>query len=259
MVISSYIRVILYMDDGFVLANNLEEGQIMAKEIRRDLLDFGFLIAEEKSDWQPKSMVQWLGCVFELDIGLISLSDLRLEAVLSRIHDLIKQIDNNSNVQARNLAKVVGTIQSAGAVFGDLSKLMTKYCHMCIETKWSWNSKVSLTREAVTELMFWLHNARSMNVCDLAASKNCNVEVFSDASGAGYGGYIPPVEGQLDQGWWSEIESGESSTWRELEAVRRLLVSCVNTLEGCNVRWNVDNKNVVSIIAKVAWLENCNL
>ena len=40
----------------------------------------------------------------------------------------------------------------------------------------------------------------------------------------------------------------KSSTWRELEAVNRVLHSLESSLEGHNVKWHTDNKNVAQII-----------
>jgi len=49
-------------------------------------------------------------------------------------------------------------------------------------------------------------------------------------------------------GTWSQTESLKSSTWRELEAIHRILRSLGNSLK--TVRWFTDNRNVCSIIYK---------
>ena len=49
---------------------------------------------------------------------------------------------------------------------------------------------------------------------------------YSDASDAGYGGYIVELGPHVAaQGTWSEIEVAQSSTMRELIAVRNVLQS----------------------------------
>ena len=56
------------------------------------------------------------------------------------------------------------------------------------------------------------------------------------------------ISGELNRncsGRWSDSESGESSTWVELEAVNRLLPRLAESLKGQCVRWNVDNANVL--------------
>ena len=49
-------------------------------------------------------------------------------------------------------------------------------------------------------------------------------------------------------GSWSEAKSGKSSTWRELEAMRRLVEHSKESLEGQSVVINTDSKNVSSIL-----------
>lgn len=49
-------------------------------------------------------------------------------------------------------------------------------------------------------------------------------------------------------GTWSESEQILSSTWRELEAVRRSVFSSVQYLQKSKVVINSDNRNVCSIL-----------
>ena len=49
--------------------------------------------------------------------------------------------------------------------------------------------------------------------------------VYSDASDVGYGGYMVEHGNRVTNGQWSEREAQESSTWRELRAVRLTLES----------------------------------
>ena len=49
-------------------------------------------------------------------------------------------------------------------------------------------------------------------------------------------------------GVWNAQERAKSSTWRETEAVRRVLLSNVNQLRGKNVKFFSDNKNVQSVL-----------
>ena len=49
-------------------------------------------------------------------------------------------------------------------------------------------------------------------------------------------------------GAWSIFESGKSSTWRETEAVRRVMQSNRNVIRGKKVKVYSDNKNVKSVL-----------
>ena len=87
-----------------------------------------------------------------------------------------------------------------------------------------------------------------MNKADIVQClKEPDTVIFTDASDFGFGGYI---HGQLDSsliGSWSLEESSKSSTWRELEAVHRYLLSHSECLEGRHILVNSDNKNVSRI------------
>ena len=64
----------------------------------------------------------------------------------------------------------------------------------------------------------------------------------------GGGGYCVNVVGTEVSGSWSETESRESSTWRELRGVRLVLLSVAEKLSGKTVRHRTDNINVENIL-----------
>ena len=53
---------------------------------------------------------------------------------------------------------------------------------------------------------------------------------------------------KIANGHWSKSECKQSSTWRKLKAVRRVLESFQSKLENERVRWFTDNQNVVRIV-----------
>ena len=72
--------------------------------------------------------------------------------------------------------------------------------------------------------------------------------VYSDASSIGYGGYVVEHGNLVANGHWSASDAEQSSTWRELKAVRLVLESFQSKLENERVRWFSDNQNVVRIV-----------
>jgi hypothetical protein len=238
----------LYLDDGIAASDNLIEAESMSQVIRRDLLDFGFLIAEEKSDWHPKPLVTWLGHIFDFVSGSIYITDDRVQSIHSGVsYILTRVLRGKRDIPVKYLSSVVGRIQSASGAVGCLTNIMTKYCHMCVESRFSWNSSVFISDCALDELRFWV-NIANLNGQKLDKSVVCSVDVFSDASGSGYGGYIVGIVKRSAFGVWTGFESKESSTWLEIEAVNRLLPKFASVLGGQCVRWHVDNMNVVRIL-----------
>ena len=90
------------------------------------------MVAEEKSDWEPKTIVNWLGLTFNFEIGMLYVKDNRLQHVVSTLSDLKGKFVHREPVvlQVKTLASVVGQIQSMVAALGPLSHAMTKYCHV---------------------------------------------------------------------------------------------------------------------------------
>ena len=72
--------------------------------------------------------------------------------------------------------------------------------------------------------------------------------VYSDASDTGFGGYTVEHAGEVDHGHWDPLEAQQSSTWRELRAVRLVLESLMVKLKNCTVEWFTDNQNVARIL-----------
>ncbi|VDI66658.1 Hypothetical predicted protein [Mytilus galloprovincialis] len=54
----------------------------------------------------------------------------------------------------------------------------------------------------------------------------------------------------IAHGMWVESERSNSSTWKELSAVKKVLLSLINIISGKKVKWFTDNQNVVSIVSK---------
>jgi len=59
---------------------------------------------------------------------------------------------------------------------------------------------------------------------------------YSDASSSGYGGYLVEHGNLVANGQWSSEEASQSSTWRELRAVRRVLESFQRKLQDERIR-----------------------
>lgn len=78
----------------------------------------------------------------------------------------------------------------------------------------------------------------------------CSKVVYSDASHAGYAGYVVQSINGIAHGQWSSVESNLSSTWREFNAVYNLLLSMKEFLAFSSIKWFTDNTSVCSIVHK---------
>jgi hypothetical protein len=111
-------------------------------------------------------------------------------------------------------------------VIGPLVRLRSRSLYSCIAGRASWEAPVKVNADVLNELIFWKENLSEMNVCSLDhvfSNENADVSVdvynhanvFVDASGTGFGGFIEGVEQIKILGCWKDIEANLSSTWRE--------------------------------------------
>ena len=96
-------------------------------------------------------------------------------------------------------------------------------------------------------------NAKGSKLSQLTDNASFDVQIFCDASEVGFGGHLTldsTDESGTNEvsGSWSNTESLQSSTWRELEAVDRVLKSSVDRTKGKSVKIYTDNKNVSQML-----------
>jgi hypothetical protein len=107
-----------------------------------------------------------------------------------------------------------------------------------------------LIDSSLNQIKFWKDNLTEVNGKQFTSDLSCQSIFYSDASNTGYGGYIVETPTNIAHGMWSECESSNSSTWKELTAVKHILLSMINILKDKRIKWFTDNQNVVSIVAK---------
>ena len=220
-----------------------------------DLQKFGYLIAEDKCIWDPCQILPWLGYIWNTYEGSISVNEARIERLMVLLGELLSMIGKGQLIfPVRKIARLVGQLISMQTAIGSEVRLRTRSLYQSVTSRASWEAPVKVSHEAVAEIEFWRDNVRVFNKAELRSdtlrndAADAQTVVSCDASGAGFGGYL---EGEKDSqviGCWSESECELSSTWRELEAVHRVLNSKTESLEGQTVLVQTDNKNVVGIL-----------
>jgi len=131
---------------------------------------------------------------------------------------------------------------------GPVSCLMTKSMYTLLNTRTHWNQFLSITPEAQAELQFWFNQIDHINGQEIWHSPFAVRVVYSDTSDSGYGGFTVQHGFHIAHGVWSAEEMTQSSTWRELAAVRRVLESLDSKLKNQRIKWFSDNQNVIRIL-----------
>ena len=123
------VNIALFLDDGWLIDSNRDTCGVLATNIWSDLRKSGFITNDEKSQWCPSQVLEWFGIIWNTINGTITISE-------RRVNSIAKSVDkiplSERLVSARQLASLVGRIVSGGAVFGNISRLMTRYCSISV-------------------------------------------------------------------------------------------------------------------------------
>ena len=245
------MKVALYLDDGLG-GGHQDIAQKHSDMAKNDLIASGFLVNMDKSEWDVKSKQSWLGHVFDMERGMIRVSDDRIQRLLVDLGVMLAELGSSASNQigVKAIARVAGQIISMFHGLGPISRLMTRNIYCCIETRTSWHSQVVVQPRALQELKFWEKEIMNLNGMPQAVSRKWAKVIFSDASDTGFGslclGEKPGVE--MAVGHWESEEQSKSSTWREIKAVLETVKSMKVLLKGREVKWFTDNQSVVQIV-----------
>ena len=110
---------------------------------------------------------------------------------------------------------------------GPIIRFCTRYLYASLESRNSWIDRLVLDRRAKEEIEFWLSNIELYNGQSNWEQPAALRVVYSDASDAGYGGFVVEDGPHVAHGQWLDVEAKQSFTWRELEAVSRVLSAVV--------------------------------
>jgi len=123
------VNIALFLDDGWLIDSNRDTCAVLATNIWSDLRKSGFITNDEKSQWRPSQVLEWLGIIWNTISGTITISERRESSIAKSVDKILL---SDRLVSARELASIVGRIISRGAVFGNISRLMTRYCSISV-------------------------------------------------------------------------------------------------------------------------------
>ena len=241
---SQRIRAIVYIDDGIVAVEGEAQAQQVSKIIQVDLEKAGFVTNIQKCSWVPSKSISWLGFDINLEVGKLTVPERKITFLQCQLSSIVGQ----KFLPARQLASIIGKVISMSLALGSIARFMTRALYAVLNNRHSWCQVLEITPEALLELKFWLCNLRKYNGQNIWHSPSACRLVYSDASATGYGGYIVEHGPQIAHGQWSQEEAAQSSTWRELCGVLRVLESLATKLKHERLKRLSDNQNVVRIL-----------
>ena len=117
------VRIALFLDDGWLIENSLSACRVLSCKIKTDFYNAGLVSNDEKSIWQLSQSIEWLGIIWNSVHGTIHITG-RRSSIHASVDSFVKQ---TFVVSARELSSFNGKIISAGAVFGNVSRIMTRH------------------------------------------------------------------------------------------------------------------------------------
>jgi hypothetical protein len=248
------IQIVLYLDDGIIIADTFQEAETFALKIKTDLEAAGFIINPEKSRWVPTQHLQWLGFLLDSKNNKFEIPADKLYRLKTAI---FRAMLSRNKCSARCLSKVVGKVTSMYHAFGSLVYIMTKSCQSWISEMSSWSNRADLTEACLIELRFWHSHVDSVRRMPLERPlTRFSRLIFSDASASACGAFIKFHKGSEMIHHWKPEEKLRSSTWRELRAVDLFLAIHAKELSGLSVKWYTDNQAVPRILYKGSMVGN---
>ena len=178
--------------------------------------------------WEPSQVGTWLGFHLDSSFNFITVPLPKI----TKLQESILRILALRFVNAKDLASVAGQLNSMFLAIGNIVRLMSRAMYAQITAQNSWYSNFRLEDSVVEELVFWQSNLDHLNGRRIWFKSSAVSVAYSDASDTGYGGYIVELGPQVAaQGVWSADIAQESSTMREILAVRKVLQSFALSLQ----------------------------
>ena len=244
---SNGIRIPVYLDDGIGADRSRSLCFDRTLQVHSDLVGLGFLINEKKSNFEPRQSGEHLGFLLDLAKGVFSIPDKKFDDLFELIQ---KILTNASNVSARTISRVTGTLISRELALGPIVRLQTRGLYADQNRMNSLSHKLCLSEEAIDDLRFWRDN-----FCQLVGrpiwrpSPTIVLITYSDASSLGWGGFVVQFGSAVARRIWSESKSLCSSALREIRAIRYVLQSFSHVLEARDCKHRTDNQSVCSILS----------
>lgn len=241
---------VVYLDDWLCLGKTYNSCQINVQKTIEILVNLGFVINYEKSDLTPDKKCQYLGFILDSSKMTIELPEKKKEKILSKI----KEIKNKASCRIRDFAQLVGSLTAAcpAVEYGWLhTKSFERHRYLgLLRSQGNYDQKFEISSALITEFDWWLNTIP--NTSNPIRSGNYKFEIFSDASGSGWGAFC---KNELTHGFWTDLERKEHINYLELLAAYLGLKCFAKNLRDCEILLRIDNTTAISYINRMGGVQ----
>ncbi|KAK3268306.1 hypothetical protein CYMTET_23178 [Cymbomonas tetramitiformis] len=201
-----------------------------------------------KGQWEPTHLVEHLGLEVDLKAGQFRVTPARLQKIHLQSKALLSEASRQRRwLPARKLAAFTGLCQSVYLAVPP-ERLYLRELHFVLSTRRGWGAKVKLTRQAWSDIEWWLRlPAQSRWNGRKIWRSPTRAKVHTDASLFAWGGVLNLKHAA--RGFWSDELRHLHITHLELEAVYKTVQSFLRELTGKVVRLYCDNQAVVAMLS----------
>jgi len=250
------IRITAYLDDLLIMSSSREQAIRDTAFVRSLLVDLGLSINDEKSEFTPSRVREFLG--FTIDSHLLQLrlpskkvSALRRAACTSHAAAVAGTLTLRQLACFMGKANAVtpcvlpGLLHLRELQFARATALRLPLGH--------WDLPVELPPAALRELAWWRDELLDWNGRSVIESHHPQEVVTHDAMERGWGAWLarPGSQPLTAAGFWSPDAAALSQNNRELRGALMALYSFRRELAGKVVQFRSDNSTVVSYLNKM--------
>ena len=164
----------VYLDDGISGSRDYISAGAASNIQLSDVASAGLVTNEEKSNWEPVQIGEWLGFL----INTIRLTFQIPQKKLEKLRSSLELLVNDGHSTYRSLARLAGFIISLPLAVGPIARIFTGQMHYAIHARPSWDTTFVFSDPLMQELKFWLQNIRAFEGFPLKPTF-CADSVFS--------------------------------------------------------------------------------
>ena len=238
------MRLVQYLDDGLFMSQD-PLGQARDRDTALFvMMKLGFTVNWEKSELNPKQVIEFLGMTIDSHKMLLSLPPGKVQSIKAKCQQLLTL----KCTTVRQVAKLVGKIAASvkAVVPGQLfcRQLQMLKTQGLLAQQQNYEAEITLTPECKEELQWWIecldqHNGQSFltSVPDMT--------IRTDASKQGWGA---EMDQERTQGVWSQMESKLHINILELRAGNFAVRAFTRGTKVRHVHLLMDNSTAVAYV-----------
>lgn len=232
-----------YIDDSYLQGRTFADCDTNVTVTTKFFGDLGFILNQEKSIFEPRQIVTFLGFVLNSVAMTVTLTPGKATKLVTKAKEILEK----QSPSIREVSELIGLMVSSfpgvmhGALFYrqlELDKAMALKVN-----NGNFDAPMTLSDTSKSDLNWWItHTHTTFNK---VSHNSPSVTIYSDASLTGWGGVMNDVS---TGGSFSEEEQANHINYLEILACFFTLKTFCSNLTNCHIKAMIDNTTAISYI-----------